>query len=125
MRRYELPYLKRRHLWQNRETLKLLALAEKGNAEYIAEKLGRPVPTIATKMQKLGVRAYAGTHTLIGIARDTGYHYTQIEAARDALGQVWRRTSKRFIITEKQYQELMGYFRNGVGRDQGTYGSAA
>ena len=112
--RHKLPFKRRRFPWEQRDTIGLLTYAERGNAAYIAAKIKRPVPTVSTKMQALGIKAYAGTFTMMGIVHETGYHHTQLEAARDALRQKWRRTSRRFIITSKQYDALMDYFRRAA-----------
>lgn len=110
--RQGISYKHARRKWTKAEEFKLMGLVERHNADGAAEILGRPVPSVRQKMKQYNLRSYSGLYSMMQLAHETGYHHTQLEAARDALRQIWKRDGKRFFISECQKERLMLYFRD-------------
>lgn len=67
---------------------------------------------IERRCYELGFSPTQGTHTRLQIERDTGYDWRQIQRARDALGQVWKRYgTRKYMITDDQVQEIIEYLK--------------
>jgi hypothetical protein len=67
---------------------------------------------IERRCYELGFSPTQGTHTRLQIERETGYDWRQIQRARDALGQVWKRYgTRKYMITDDQVQEIIEYLR--------------
>jgi hypothetical protein len=67
---------------------------------------------IERRCYELGFSPTQGTHTRLQIERETGYDWRQIQRARDALGQVWKRYgTRKYMITFDQVQDIIEYLR--------------
>jgi len=67
---------------------------------------------IERRCYELGFSPTQGTHTRLQIERDTGYDWRQIQRARDALGQVWKRYgTRKYMITFDQVQDIIEYLK--------------
>ena len=78
-------------------------------------KDGRSVDSIRSKARRLFEAGLAkGSYSLLRACRDTGYHSSQFFRAREALGQKWKRTSKKgtYLIYEEQFLELIDFLRH-------------
>lgn len=94
------------------EQFKVMGLSERCNRAQIAERTGRPLGTINRLMVRLGLRCYSGRYTQAQVSELTGYTVAQLQRARDAIGQEWTWTGKRYVISDCQYERLMLYFRD-------------
>jgi hypothetical protein len=67
---------------------------------------------IERRCYELGFSPTQGTYTRLQIERETGYDWRQIQRARDAIKQNWKRYGlRKYMITFDQVQEIIGYLR--------------
>jgi len=94
------------------EQFKIMGLCEHYSREEIAKRIGRPLGTVHNLMVRLELHSYSGCYTQRRLVEETGYAISQLVRARDALGQKWNWTGKRYLISECQFERLMLYFRD-------------
>jgi len=64
-----------------------------------------------------------GTSTRLQVERETGYDWRQIQRARDALGQVWKRYgTRKYMISFDQVQDIIEYLRTETRKWSLCYG---
>jgi len=67
---------------------------------------------IERRCYELGFSPTQGTYTRLQIERETGYDWRQIQRARDAIKQTWKRYGlRKYMITFDQVQEIISYLR--------------
>jgi hypothetical protein len=102
--------------WSKDEDQELMRLSEKYSPLTIAKKMTRSYPSIKERMISLGIKAFNGTYSAKAAAEYTGYAVSQLERARDAVGQTWKKQphswTKRYVITEEQLEELCEWLKN-------------
>lgn len=78
---------------------------------------------IERRCYELGFSPTQGTHTRLQIERETGYDWRQIQRARDALGQTWKRYGvRKYMITFDQVQDITEYLKNETRKWSLHYG---
>lgn len=78
---------------------------------------------IERRCYELGFSPTQGTHSRLSIERDTGYDWRQIQRARDALGQTWKRYGiRKYMITFDQVQDIIEYLRTETRKWSLHYG---
>ena len=101
--------------WSKQEHLQLLTLCERRTYDQIAARLGRTPCAVKTYMCENHLKPYCAMHSLTEASRMTGYAVPQLERARNALGQRWRKIpyswTKRYCITPEQLEALCEYLK--------------
>jgi hypothetical protein len=78
---------------------------------------------IERRCYELGFSPTQGTSTRLQIERETGYDWRQIQRARDALGQTWKRYGvRKYMITFDQVQDIVEYLKNETRKWSLHYG---
>ena len=101
--------------WTKREQFQLMTYSEKYGIQKLMELMGRSKDSIFSQVKQMGLRLRCDVYSLNSACKATGYHYTQLERARDALGQLWRwerfRGFGRFTISQNQLEALCEYLK--------------
>lgn len=100
-----------RKKWTQDELNKVMIECESKTFDQLTALVPRSRAAISNKMSELGWKQLADRHSLHSAIKATGYSQSQLLRARDALGQRWKRTTKRFIISPKQLEELCEYLK--------------
>jgi hypothetical protein len=97
--------------WSSDEDLVLLKNVGHMNIFELMENLPRRNrDAIERRCYELGFTPTQGTYTRLQIERQTGYDWRQIQRARDALGQTWKRYGlRKYMITEDQMIQMVEY----------------
>ena len=78
---------------------------------------------IERRCYELGFSPTQGTYTRLQIERETGYDWRQIQRARDALGQTWKRYGfRKYMVTFDQVQEIIQYLATETRKWSLQYG---
>lgn len=111
-------YEKRR--WSKAEVFRLYLFAERYGPRLIAKKMKRSLTEVQYKIRHLQLKTRSEVYSQVRAREVTGYHEYQLQRARDALGQVWRREvfrrdgtrpKTRFTITQKQLDALCEHLK--------------
>lgn len=105
-----------RKRWTQEEYKKLLECEHLTIAE-LADSLGRSRQVTANKLRERGYKFLCGVYSLKGASKHTGYNMDQLQRARKALKQKWRRvksfgTHMRYKISEEQLEEICEWLKN-------------
>lgn len=108
--------------WTSTEDYRLLQGAGSNGWAWLRRKSGpsylypnapryRSKAAVANRLYRLGVQGVTqGVFPLNRLAKDTGYHPAQLERARDALNQKWKRLgSGPYLITADQREALIDW----------------
>jgi hypothetical protein len=101
--------------WSEREKIRLISLCENNSIGQVAEQMGRTYQSVQHKMRDLNLKPFGGVYSLSEAIRHTGYAHTQLYAARDTLGQHWKKISwrlGRYLISDNQLQACCDWLRD-------------
>ncbi len=98
--------------WTEREVSLLKWYIGHKSLEQVARLLDRSVGAIKCKASRLGIAASRATYSQSEAIRKTGYNWKQLQQARKALGQRWKRINSktgRYRISDEQLEDLVSY----------------
>lgn len=98
-------------LWTDAEDLILVKNVGHLNIFELMELLpGRSRVAIERRCYEKGFSPSQGTYSRLQIERETQYDWRQIQRAKEALGQTWKRYGlRKFMISDEQVQEIIDY----------------
>jgi len=97
--------------WTSGDDFRLMSLTEKHTIRETAERMNRSWASVKSRMLHLKIRALNGCFSLEEAARETGYDPYQLQRARAALGQTWRRCSTQYVISTEKLDALCNYLK--------------
>jgi len=101
--------------WTEEDIHQLIHLSAKHTPRDIAKIMKRSWVAVKSKMKTLNLKAFDGTYSLVGLAKETGYDHRQLIRAKRKLRQKWTKVKHgkrgRYIIDWEQREELLEYLK--------------
>ena len=98
--------------WTEREISLLKWYIGHKSLTQVAKILDRSIGAVKCKASRLGISASRATYSQSEAIRKTGYNWKQLQQARTALGQRWKRINSktgRYRISDEQLEDLISY----------------